>query len=145
MGTLDGANVEIMETVGSDNIFIFGLRAEEVVALRESGYTHRRYYEKDVELKTALDMIAGGAFSPQQPDLFAPIIDSLLLRGDKYMVLADYLAYIETQERVNRLYRQPEAWARKAILNTARMGKFSSDRAVREYAEKIWKVKPVKV
>ena len=145
IGTLDGANVEIMEAVGSENIFIFGLRTEEVVALRDCGYTPRSYYEKDVELKTALDMIAGGAFSPQQPDLFAPIIDSLLNQGDKYMVLADYRAYIETQERASRLYRQPEAWARKAILNTARMGKFSSDRAVKEYAEKIWKVKPVNV
>jgi starch phosphorylase len=90
-------------------------------------------------------MIAGGAFSPKQPDLFAPIIDSLLNRGDKYMVLADYRAYIDTQERAARLYRQPESWARKALLNTARMGKFSSDRAVKEYAQKIWKVKPIQL
>ncbi len=145
IGTLDGANVEIMESVGSENIFIFGLQAEEVVDLRDRGYSPRTLYDKDSELKTALDMIAGGAFSPQQPDLFAPIIDSLLNLGDKYMVLADYRAYIDTQERAARLYSQPEAWARKALLNTARMGKFSSDRAVKEYAQEIWKVKPIQL
>ena len=143
IGTLDGANVEIMEAVGSDNIFIFGLQAEEVVDLRNRGYDPRHYYEKDKELKVALDMIANGSFSPKQPDLFTPIIDSLLNRGDHYMVLADYREYIETQEHISRLYRQPEQWARKAILNTARMGKFSSDRAVKEYAQKIWNVNPV--
>ena len=145
IGTLDGANIEIMEAVGSENIFIFGLQSDEVADLRDRGYSPRAFYEKDAELKIALDMISGGAFSPQQPDLFAPIIDSLLNLGDKYMVLADYRAYIDAQKSVARLYRQPEAWAQRAILNTARMGKFSSDRAVKEYAQKIWNVKPFKV
>jgi starch phosphorylase len=145
IGTLDGANIEIMEAVGSKNIFIFGLQSDEVADLRDRGYSPRAFYEKDAELKIALDMISSGAFSPQQPDLFAPIIDSLLNLGDKYMVLADYRAYIDAQKSVARLYRQPEAWAQRAILNTARMGKFSSDRAVKEYAQKIWNVKPFKV
>jgi len=143
IGTLDGANIEIMEAVGPENIFIFGLKAEEVDALRFGGRNPRKIYEEDGELKTAIDMIDRGAFSPDKPDLFAPIVDSLVHYGDYYMVLSDYRPYVDTQEQVARLYTQPETWARKAILNTANMGRFSSDRAVREYAGKIWRIKPV--
>ena len=143
IGTLDGANVEIMQEVGAENIFIFGLKTDEVAALQAGGYDPRKVCENDTELKAALDMIRSGVFCPEKTDLFAPILDSVFNHNDYYMVLADYRAYVETQERVSRLYAKPEAWARQSILNTARMGKFSSDRAIREYAEKIWKVAPV--
>jgi glycogen phosphorylase len=145
IGTLDGANVEIMEEVGAENIFIFGLKAEEVATRRLGPYRPRDVYDKDPELKAALDMIAGEAFSPGQPDLFRPIIEGLLDRGDFYLVLADFKSYLETQARVDHLYRTPEAWTRRSILNTAHMGKFSSDRAVGEYARQIWNVRPVVV
>jgi starch phosphorylase len=143
IGTLDGANVEIMEEVGRDNIFIFGLTTEEVVRLRQSGYNPGAYYQKDPELRKTLDMIGGGFFSPQEPRLFEPIIKSLLEQGDYYMLLADYRAYLLAQEAVGRLYENPDEWARRSILNTAHMGKFSSDRAVLEYAERIWNVEPL--
>jgi starch phosphorylase len=143
IGTLDGANVEIQEEVGPENIFIFGLTAEEVAAQRAACYNPRTCYEAGGELKQVLDMIGAGYFSPQNPSLFAPIIDALLHQGDFYMVLADYDAYAEAQEKVGRLYRNSEAWARASILNTAHMGKFSSDRAVMEYARRIWNVEPI--
>ncbi len=143
IGTLDGANVEIMEEVGEENIFIFGLKADEVDALRSGGRNPKKIYEEDPELKKAVSLIDKGFFSPDKPDLFAPIVDSLIHYGDYYMVLSDYRTYVETQKAVDRLYLQPDKWARQAILNTANMGKFSSDRAIREYAEKIWNVKPV--
>jgi glycogen phosphorylase len=143
IGTLDGANIEIMEEVGRDNIFIFGLSAEQVVACRAGGYNPRACYEAGGELKAVLDMIGVGHFSPGNTSLFAPLIDALLHQGDFYMVLADYAAYAETQRRVERLYRNRDAWARSSILNTARMGKFSSDRSIMEYAAMIWKVRPV--
>jgi starch phosphorylase len=145
IGTLDGANVEIMEEVGQENIFIFGHKADEVETLLSQGYNPRDIYNSDEELRTALDMIGSGAFSPGNRDLFAPVVDSLLNRGDRYLVLADFRAYMTTQEAVSRCYREPDRWTRMSILNTANMGKFSSDRAVREYAEKIWDVKPVLV
>jgi len=143
IGTLDGANVEILEEVGEENIFIFGRKADEVEALRSQGYNPRDIYNNDEELRTALDMIGSGVFSPGNRELFVPVVDSLLNRGDKYLVLADFRDYIEAQEAVSRCYRDPERWTRMSILNTANMGKFSSDRAVREYAEKVWGVKPV--
>ncbi|MCF8049922.1 MAG: glycogen/starch/alpha-glucan phosphorylase [Desulfobacterales bacterium] len=143
IGTLDGANVEILEEVGEENIFIFGRKADEVEALRSQGYNPRDIYNNDEELRTALDMIGSGAFSPGNRELFVPVVDSLLNRGDKYLVLADFRDYIDTQEAVSRCYRDPERWTRMSILNTANMGRFSSDRAVRQYAEKIWDVKPV--
>jgi starch phosphorylase len=143
IGTLDGANVEIMEEVGEENIFIFGLKAHEVDALRAGGNDPKLWYEGDAELKRALDMIASGAFCPGEPNLFAPLIDGLLNKGDHYLVLADYRAYVRTQDRVGRLYMDKEEWTKKSILNTATMGKFSSDRAVLEYAKNIWNIPPL--
>jgi starch phosphorylase len=145
IGTLDGANIEMMEEVGRDNIFIFGLNAEEVAALMKSGYNPREYYFRQPELKQVLDMIAGGAFSPTQPDLFRPIVDALLDRGDRYMLLADYAAYVACQEKAGRLYRDRDEWARRSILNAAGMGRFSSDRTIAEYAEDIWGVQTEEV
>jgi starch phosphorylase len=143
IGTPDGANVEIMEAVGRENIFIFGLTAREVAARRSGGYDPRDCYRNDAELQTALDMIGSGFFSPEDKGLFSPIVASLLDEGDYYMVLADYKAYIAAQEEVNRMYRDPDEWARRSILNTARMGRFSSDRAIMEYANGIWQVQPL--
>jgi glycogen phosphorylase len=144
IGTLDGANVEMREEVGEENIFIFGLVTDEVNALKEQGYRPREYYERDPELKQVLDLISSGAFSPQQRDLFAPIVNSLL-NNDQYLLCADYTSYVACQERVAELYRDQDAWTRMAILNTARMGKFSSDRSITEYAAEIWNAKPVLV
>jgi starch phosphorylase len=143
IGTLDGANIEIRDAVGAENFFLFGLTEEEVVDLRGGGYDPRRYYEASLELKKALDMIATGAFSPEAPDLFRPIVDSVLNHGDYYMVLADYESYVRAQERVSRAYVDQERWTRMSILNTAHMGKFSSDRSIMEYARDIWKVAPL--
>ncbi|RWU06869.1 glycogen/starch/alpha-glucan phosphorylase [Pseudodesulfovibrio sp. S3] len=143
IGTLDGANVEIMEEVGEENIFIFGLKAHEVDRMRWEGYNPRHYYENDPELKKTLDMISSGYFTPQTPGLFYPIIDALLNLGDYYLLLADYRGYIETQAQVDTLYRDQREWTRRSILNTANMGKFSSDRAVMEYAKGIWNVRPL--
>jgi len=144
IGTLDGANVEMREEVEAENIFIFGHTADEVTDLKSRGYRPREYYEQNPELKQVIDMIAGGAFSPQQRDLFIPLVDSLM-NSDHYLLFADYASYIACQERVAALYRDQEAWTRMAILNTARMGKFSSDRSIAEYAADIWKAKPVLV
>jgi starch phosphorylase len=141
IGTLDGANIEIMEEVGSDNIFIFGLTSDQVRHLKQAGYHPRDHYLAEPELKQTLDMIAGGAFSPDNPDRFRPISDSLL-SGDPYLLLADYASYITCQERVDRLYQHPFEWARRSILNTAGMGKFSSDRTIAEYARQIWDIQP---
>ncbi len=143
IGTLDGANIEILEEVGRENIFIFGLNAAQVAARRGGEYNPLACYEAGGELKAALDMIGAGFFSPEHPSLFAPIIDALLHKGDFYMVLSDYAAYAQAQAAVDRHYRDKEAWARSSILNTARMGRFSSDRAIMEYAENIWNVRPV--
>ena len=145
IGTLDGANVEIMEEVGADNIFIFGLTAEQVNSTRAAGYDPVRYYESDAELRHVLDMIASDRFCRNEPGLFLPVFNSLLHQGaysDHYLILADFRSYITTQEAVNRLYLDPEEWTKRSILNTARMGKFSSDRAVLEYAADIWNVQP---
>ncbi|MDP1996098.1 MAG: glycogen/starch/alpha-glucan phosphorylase, partial [Gallionella sp.] len=131
------------EEVGRDNIFIFGLDTQEVAALKDSGYNPWEYYHANADLKWALDMIGSGYFSPEQADRFRPVVDTLTQGGDKYLLLADYAAYIAAQERVEALYRDPRQWARRAILNVAGMGKFSSDRAIGEYAEKIWGAKPV--
>lgn len=154
IGTLDGANIEIMEEVGADNIFIFGLNTQEVAALKSSGYNPWDYYHANNDLKRVLDMIGSGYFSPEQADRFRPIVDNLTHGGDNYLLLADYAAYIAAQERVEARYRdqqQPESfwpgtrWTRCAILNVAGMGKFSSDRTISEYAGKIWGAKPVLV
>jgi starch phosphorylase len=142
IGTLDGANVEIREEVGLENFFLFGLKAEEVDNLRRVGYNPGQYYESDPELKRAIDQIAAGLFSPGEPTLFTPIVE-MLLHGDYFLLLADYRSYVDTQDRVDALFRDQDAWMRKAILNTANMGKFSSDRAVMEYAREIWGVQPL--
>jgi starch phosphorylase len=145
IGTLDGANIEIREEVGTENFFLFGLQAEQVSELKRKGYNPREYYHRLPELKQAIDMIADGVFTPETPDLFRPLTDSLLNQGDPYLVLADYEDYIRTQEEVSRLYRDQEEWTRRSILNTAGMGRFSSDRAVTEYADEIWGATPVKM
>jgi starch phosphorylase len=142
IGTLDGANIEMTEEVGEGNTFIFGLAADEVVALRAQGYNPSNIYQSNAELKQALDMINSGYFSPAEPLLFRPIFDALT-RQDGFMLLADYAPYIACQDRVDLLYRDQEEWSRRAILNVAGMGKFSSDRTIREYAEEIWDVKSV--
>lgn len=138
IGTLDGANIEIREKVGEKNIFIFGHTAEQLDEMRRGGYDAWRFYYDNEELKLALDMISTGYFSPDEQDRFKPLIDSLLREGDRFAILADYESYIACQEEVDRLYLDSETWTRKAILNVAHSGWFSSDRAVREYAERIW-------
>ncbi len=140
IGTLDGANVEIKEEVGDDNIFIFGLTVEEVEELRRSGYNPWDYYNANDELKKALDQIQTGFFSPEDPHLFQPIIDALLHKGDYFMVLADFDAYLKAQAAVEKEFKNKAEWNRKAILNVARIGKFSSDRTIKDYADEIWEV-----
>jgi starch phosphorylase len=144
IGTLDGANIEIREEVGHDNFFLFGLTAAEVLELKRQGYRPREYYEADPQLKETLDQIASGFFSPGNPGLFRPLVDTLL-EHDQFMVLADYRPYLECQQRVSQAYRDQETWTQKSILNVARIGYFSSDRAIREYCERIWNISPVEV
>jgi glycogen phosphorylase len=143
IGTLDGANVEIMEEVGRDNIFIFGLKADEVVKKKQEGYFPRQYYEENPALKQAIDMIDAGYFSPGDPRLFHPIVHSLLDQGDYYLVLADFASYTRAQKQVAMMYQDQKQWTRMSIVNTAGMGKFSSDRAVLEYANQIWGATPL--
>ena len=144
IGTLDGANIEIMEEVGRDNIFIFGLTAEQVTGLKKAGYQPYDYYSHNPELKRAINMIGDGSFSAHDANLFKPIVDTLL-GLDHYLLLADYSSYIACQDEVDNLYQRPHEWARTSILNTAGMGKFSSDRTIAEYARDIWNIKPEKV
>lgn len=144
IGTMDGANIEIREEVGEENIFIFGLLAEEVVELKTKGYNPRKYYESNPSLKRVIDMIAANYFNPKEPGIFNDMINGLM-NVDYYCVFADYQSYIETQDRVAREFLNQEEWTKKSIYNVARIGKFSSDRAVSEYAKKIWNVKPVKL
>ena len=138
IGTLDGANVEIKEEVGDDNIFIFGLTVEELEELRRSGYDSKTYYHGNAELKRALDQISNGFFSPEDKHLFDPIIHALLHENDYFMVLADYESYVKEQERVERLFKNQDEWTRKAIINVAKVGKFSSDRTIKDYNDEIW-------
>jgi starch phosphorylase len=142
IGTDDGANIEIRQCVGDDNIFIFGHRAHEVAALRETGYQPLRIHEGHPRLQAVLQAIGGGAFSPHEPARYRGLVDALLWGGDHYQLLADYDAYIEAQARVDALFRDPQAWARSAVLNVAGMGMFSSDRTIREYARQIWHLDP---
>jgi starch phosphorylase len=144
IGTLDGANVEIREEVGDENVFIFGMTAAEVRDLARNGYNPWHYYEGIPELKQVLDMIAGGYFSPGDADRFRPIFDALTIHGDRFFLLADYASYIACQQKVEALYRDHEEWTRKAVLNVALMGKFSSDRTISEYATKIWNTTAVR-
>ncbi|MEW7977321.1 MAG: glycogen/starch/alpha-glucan phosphorylase [Candidatus Sedimenticola endophacoides] len=143
MGTLDGANIEIREQVGEENFFCFGLTADEIARKRQNGYDPRLHYEQDAELKRALDMIDQGYFSPTNPNRYKAILRSLIDDGDHFMVLADYRAYIQSDERANALYRDKAAWARAAILNTAAMGSFSCDRTVNDYARLVWGAVPI--
>ncbi len=144
IGTLDGANVEIKEAVGDDNIFIFGLTADEANSLRQGGaYNPRAVIAANPALKRVLDMIAMGVFSPDDPHRFHPILQALTDGGDHFLVTADFEEYCQAQEKVFDLYRDPEEWTRKAIINTANMGWFSSDRTISEYAKEIWDVHPV--
>jgi len=144
IGTLDGANVEIRQEVGAENFFLFGLTTDEVQKLKAGGYRPISYYEANPSMREVLDQIAQGWFSQGNTDLFRPIIDSLLYK-DEYMLLADYQAYVDCQDKVSVAYRDQEHWTRMSILNAARMGKFSSDRSIREYCEKIWGMKPHEV
>ncbi len=145
IGTLDGANVEILEEVGADNIFIFGNTVEEVEALRARGYNPYDYYNTNWELKAVIDWLRSDFFTPGETDAFAPICSSLLDEGDPFLCLADYADYVRAQEAADSAYRDSSKWARMAILNTARVGKFSSDRTISEYAKQIWKLKAVSV
>ena len=144
IGTLDGANVEIREEVGPENFFLFGLTTQEVYDLKSRGYQARDFYEGNDRLKAVIDLIASGHFSSRDSELFKPLVDSLLYH-DEYLLFADYQSYVDCQDRVSQTYRDRDTWTQMSILNAARMGKFSSDRAIREYCKDIWKVKPVPV
>jgi glycogen phosphorylase len=143
IGTLDGANIEIRDHVGGENIFIFGLTAEEVAARRAGGYEPARELDGNAALRSALDLIDSGYFSPARPDAAKPVVRRLLEHGEPFLVLADFAAYAATQDQVDALYARPDAWSHKAALNCLNMGYFSSDRSVREYADRIWGVRPV--
>ena len=144
IGTLDGANVEIREEVGAENFFLFGLTADEVERVKREGYRPAAYAEENAELREALDLVAGGRFSRGDRETFRPLVENLL-QSDPFLVLADYADYAACQERVSAAWNDPERWTRMSILNTARAGKFSSDRAIREYCDEIWNVAPVRI
>ncbi len=143
VGTWDGANIEIAQHVGEENIFIFGHREEELEKLAREGYNSWNFYDSDPELQNVLEAIRVNAFDPTQPDLYMDIFNEFTRHGDPFFYMADFRPYIEIQKKIDALFRQPAAWAEKAILNVARMGWFSSDRTIREYAEKIWNIEPV--
>jgi starch phosphorylase len=142
IGTLDGANVEIRQAVGPENFFLFGLTAEEVGERKVAGYSPRSFYDANPELREAIDLIEGGFFSGGDRELFRPLVESLLTR-DEYMLFADYQAYVDCQQRVSDAYLDPAGWTRMSILNSARVGRFSSDRSIREYCKAIWHVRPI--
>merc|ERR1712240_547710 len=141
LGTLDGANVEMAEEMGEENIFIFGMTVEEVTKLQEAGYNAFNYYNGNPELKQVLDMIRDGFFSPESPNEFKDIVD-MLLHHDRFLTLADYTAYVTAQDIVNATYTDQAKWAKMAIMNIASAGKFSSDRTIAEYAREIWGMEP---
>jgi starch phosphorylase len=140
IGTLDGANVEIREAVGQDNFFLFGLTAGEVTAIKRGGYRPRDRYESDPLIREVIDFIGSGTLGGDR-ELFQPLVANLL-DHDPYLLLADFRGYLNAQQRVSELWDDPEAWTRASILNVARMGRFSSDRSIRDYCERIWHVKP---
>jgi glycogen phosphorylase len=142
VGTLDGANIEIREAVGYENFFLFGLTAEEVERKKAEGYTPRGIYDSNPELLEAIDLIDSGFLSGGDRGLFHPLVESLLTRDD-YMLLADYQAYVDCQQRVSDAYSDLNDWTRMSILNSARVGRFSSDRSIREYCRDIWNVGPI--
>ena len=137
IGTLDGANVEIREEVGEENFFLFGLTTPEVAELRARGYRPRDYYKNNEVLREVIDFIASDELGRGDTELFRPIVENLL-GDDPFMLMADYQSYIDAQERVSALWRDQRAWTRMSILNSARSGKFSSDRAIRDYCREIW-------
>jgi len=143
IGTLDGANIEIMEAVGADNIFIFGMTAQEVQQRRAQGYSPSAIVSANEELRHAIDIIDSGFFTPHNLADSKALVDRLLSDGEHFLVLADYAAYAAAQDRVDELYRTPEEWTRRAVINSLSMGTFSSDRSIREYADNIWGIKPV--
>jgi starch phosphorylase len=142
LGTLDGANIEIREAVGAENFFLFGHTAESLSELRRRGYNPWDYYHGNAELRRVLDLIGSGHFSPDEPGRFRPLVESLLEGGDRYALLADYAAYVDCQAAVDLVFLDPDDWTRRAILNVARSGRFSSDRSILEYAERIWGIAP---
>lgn len=142
IGTLDGANVEILEEVGAENFFLFGLTVDEVSRLKSQGYNPRSFYESNAHLRKVMDSMVSGQFSRGDQELFKPLFDSLLTK-DEYLLFADYQAYVDCQDQVSRAYLDQESWAKMSILNVARIGKFSSDRSIREYCENIWDAKPL--
>lgn len=144
IGTLDGANIEIMEEVGEENIFIFGLKVKEIEELKIKGYNPREYYENNPKLKKVIDLISCGFFSSENPSLFKQLIDSLI-NYDQYMLFADFQLYYDKQQEVSKVYKDYERWTKMAIKNVANIGKFSTDRTIKEYAEEIWKVKPIPI
>lgn len=144
IGTMDGANIEMREEIGEKNIFIFGLLADEVTKLKTRGYSPKEYYERIPELQRVVDMIGANYFNPNEPGIFNDLVSGLMW-VDYYCLFADYESYIKTQDKVSELYLNKDEWAKKSILNAARIGKFSSDRSVKEYAEKVWNVKPINV
>ena len=144
IGTLDGANVEIRQEVGEENFFLFGLKSDQVDEIKAQGYQPRQYYENNGELKAVIDSLAAGVFSNGDKNLFQPIVDNLL-NEDPYLLLADYQSYIHCQSQVDQAFKNQENWRRMSILNVARMGRFSSDRAVQEYCQDIWQVEAVPI
>ena len=143
IGTMDGANIEILAEVGESNIFIFGLSAEEVRETRAQGYSPLSIARKNKELGKVLHQISDGLYCPDDLHRFKPLVDRLIDEGEHFLVLADYESYIEAQQRVEEAYRDRDGWIRKAILNTANMGEFSSDRSIQNYADDIWHLKPI--
>ena len=148
IGTMDGANVEIHDEVGEENIIIFGLSSDETAKMsREHSYNPWDVYHSDERVARIMESLVDGTFSPNNPELFRDIYNSLLgsNRSDEYFVLKDFASYVEAQERLERTYRDKDGWARMAVLNTAKSGKFSSDRTIREYADEIWNLKPLHI
>jgi glycogen phosphorylase len=144
IGTLDGANVEMREEVGPENFFLFGLTVQEVEALKAEGYRPADYIDGNDELRAVLDLIAGGTFSHGDTEVFRPLVDNLRY-DDPFLVCADYASYVNGQELVSAAWQDRDSWTKMSIMNTARSGKFSSDRAIAEYCDDIWKVWPLTV
>jgi starch phosphorylase len=144
IATLDGANVEIRQEVGNDNFFLFGLTAEQARNLKAEGYRPRNFYDRNFALREVVDFIAAGSLAGGDKNLFGPLVDNLL-ESDPFLVLADYQSYVDCQKRVSTLWQDPQDWTRTSIINVARMGKFSSDRSIRDYCRRVWQVHPVQV
>jgi starch phosphorylase len=144
IGTLDGANVEMRDEVGPENFFLFGLTEQEVEAVKATGYRPADYIDSNDELRAVLDLIANGAFSHGDTEVFRPLVDNLRY-DDPFLVCADYASYVNCQEQVSTVWQDKDLWTKMSILNTARSGKFSSDRAIAEYSDDIWKVWPLTV